>query len=85
MVKDDTDIDRLIPSFKYEDCDTFLTMVHIWLSLPKPNGIDIHEDRAIDSIPNSLYMFLNLLLGGQCLLEDDKLDDDKNEARYVKS
>lgn len=83
MVKDETiDINRLIPSFKHEDNDTFLTMVHMaLLSHPKPEGIDISEDRAIDSIPDSLYMFLNLLLGGQCLLEDDELDDDKNEAR----
>ena len=50
------------------------------LSQPKPEGIYVSEDRAIDSIPDSLYMFLNLLLGGQRLLEDE-LDDDKNEAR----
>ena len=70
-VKDDTtDIDKLIPSFKYGEQDTFLTMVHValqiqgdMLSHPKPKGIDISEDRAIDSIPNSLFMFLNLLLG----------------------
>ena len=42
------------------------------LSHPKPKGIDISEDRAIDSIPNSLFMFLNLLLGGQHLLEDEE-------------
>ena len=50
------------------------------LSQPKPEGINVSEDRAIDSIPDNLYMFLNLLLGGQRLLEDE-LYDDKNEAR----
>ena len=57
-------------------------MVHValqiggdMLSHPKPKGKDISEDRAIDSIPNSLYMFLNLLLGSQHLLEDDELHD----------
>ena len=87
MVKDSI-TDKLIPSLEQEDTDTFLTMVHValqirgdMLSHPKPEGIDISEDRAINSIPDSLYMFLNLLLGGQRLLEEDELDDDKNEAR----
>ena len=47
------------------------------LSHLKPDGLEISENWAIDSIPDSLYMFLNLLLGGQCLLEGDELDDDK--------
>ena len=88
MLKEDsTDIKRLIPSFKHEDQDMFLTMVHValrirgdMLSQPKPEGISVSEDRAIGSIPDSLYMFLNLLLGGQRLLKDE-LYDDKNEAR----
>ena len=42
----------------------------------KQEGIDISENRAI--VPSNLYMFLNLLLGGQRLLEDDNIDDDKN-------
>ena len=82
------DSNTLIPSFKHEDHDTFLTMVHValrirgdMLSHRKPEGIDISEDRAMESIPDSLYMFLNLLLGGQRLLEDDILDDDENEER----
>ena len=34
MVKTDTtDIDKLIPSFKYDDQDTFLTMVHVTLQI----------------------------------------------------
>ena len=89
MMKDNTsDIDTLIPSFKHEDQDTFLSMVHVALRIradmvshPKPKGLDISEDRAIDCIPNSLYMFLNLLLGGQRLLEGDDLEDNNNEDR----
>ena len=50
------------------------------LSQPNLEGIYVSEDRAIDSIPDSLYTILILLLGGQRLLEDE-LDDDKNEAR----
>ncbi len=86
MVKDDTsDIHRVIPTFKHEDQDMFLNMAlqirSGMLSHPKQEGIDISENRAIDSIPNSLYMFLNLSLGGQRLLEDDVEDDDKNTAK----
>ena len=32
------------------------------LSIPKPDGIEISEDKAIDYVPDSLYVFLNLLL-----------------------
>ena len=60
MVKEETESTRLIPSFKYEDQDTFLFMVHVALQIrghvlahPKSNGIHISEDRAIDRIPNS--------------------------------
>ena len=42
----------------------FLSMVHEalhirgdMLSQPKPEGINLSEDRAIDSMPDSLYMF----------------------------
>lgn len=66
----------------------FLNMVYVALQVrndmvshPKQEGIDISENRAIDSIPNSLYMFLNFSLGGQRLLEDDVEDDDKNTAK----
>lgn len=66
----------------------FLNMAHVALQIqndmishPKQEGIDISENRAIDSIPNSLYMFLSLLLDGQHLLEDDVEDDDKNRAK----
>ena len=73
MVTDEaSNIDRLNPSFKNEDQVTFLSMVHvalqIWwdmLSHPKPDRLEISDNRAIDSIPDSLYMFLNFLLGGQ--------------------
>jgi len=42
---------------------------------------DISEDRAIDSITDSLYIFLTLLLSGQPLLGVDELGDDNNGAR----
>ena len=76
MVKDDG-VKLTIPPFKHQTDDSFLAMVHValrirgdMLSHPKPDGIEISEDRAIDYVPDSLYMFLNLLLGGQQLLEN---------------
>ena len=83
MVKDHTsDINRLVLAFKHEDDDTFPTMVHVslcirdyMLSHPNPKWIDFSDDTAMDCIPHSLYMFLNLILCGQ------PLNDDNNEAR----
>ena len=92
MVNDEAnDTGRLIPSFKHHDQDTFLSMVHVSLQILgdmlthlKPDGLEISENRAIDSIPDSLYMFLNVLLGGQCLLGGGgggELDDDKKRSQ----
>ena len=72
MVNDEAnDTERLIPSFKHDDQDTSLSMVHVapqvlgdTLSHLKPDGLEISENRAIESILDSLYLFLNLLLGG---------------------
>ena len=52
IAKEDTsDVNRPIPSFKHEDNETFLSIVHTalhicgdMLSHPKPQGIDISED-----------------------------------------
>ena len=84
LVKDE----ELIPSFKPEDNNSFINMVHVafqicgdMLSHPKPQSIDIGEASAIDSIPSSLYMFLNLLLGGQNILEHDQFEDGVKESK----
>ena len=77
MAKED-DSELTIPTFKHEQNDSFLSMVHVALRIrgdilshPRPEGIDISENRAIDCVPDSLYMFLNLILGGQKLLEEE--------------
>jgi len=88
MINDDSDVKRLIPTFKHDDQDPFLTMVHValqirgdMLSHPKPIGLDVSTDRAIDYIPDRLYMFLSMLPGGQSLLENDELGCEKHENR----
>jgi hypothetical protein len=70
MVKDDG-VELTIPTFTHQTDDSFLSMVHVALRIrgdmvshPKPDVIEICENRAIDYVPDSLYMFLNLLLGG---------------------
>ena len=70
MVKDDG-IELSIPTFTHQTDDSCPSMVHValrirsdMLSHPKPDGIENSEERAIDYVPDSLYMFLNLLLGG---------------------
>ena len=77
MTKED-DSELTIPTFKHEQNDSLLSMVHVALRIrgdilshPRPEGIDISENRAIDCEPDSLYMFLNIILGGQTLLEEE--------------
>ena len=92
MVKDDG-VELTILTFTHQTDDSFLSMVHVslrirgdMLSHPNTEGIEISEDKAIDYVPDSLFMFLNLLLGGQQLLEDnvnsedDDNDDDKHDS-----
>jgi hypothetical protein len=69
MVKDDG-VELTIPTFTHQTDDSFLSMVHValrircdMLSHPKADGIEISEDRVIYYVPDSLYIFLNLLLG----------------------
>ena len=76
MINNDSDVKRLPSTFKHDDQGPFLTMVHValqirddMLSHPKPIGLDISTDIAIDCVPVGLYMFLSLLLGSQRLLE----------------
>ena len=41
------------------------------ISHPRHEGIDISENRTIDCEPDSLYIILNIILGGQTLLEEE--------------
>ena len=65
-------------------------MVHVALKLcsyilaqPSHQGLNIRKENAIAYVPESLYMFMRLMIGGQSLLEnglsdcddDDKVDD----------
>src|ERR1043165_8456198 len=67
-----------IPVFKSKNGDEFLAMIHVALKLrsdilshPSYKGLDVSEEATIECIPDSVYMFLRLLLGGQSLFEAD--------------
>ena len=62
-----------------------MSLVHVALkihsdsmSTPGHAGLSMSEKDAIACVPESLFMFLNLLLGGQTILEDetDVADED---------
>ena len=67
------EIEDLLPSYQE---DEMLAMVHVALQLrrdllnqPKNNKAVINDDNCMDCIPESVYMFLTLVMGGQELLE----------------
>lgn len=69
-----------IPQYKPQE-DDFLSMVHVALKLrsdilahPAYTGVNLSEEEAIDCVPDRLYMFIRLLLGGQSVLDIDKDD-----------
>lgn len=87
-------VELTIPTYSDKLDNEFLSMVHValqirgdMLSHSKPEGIEISENRAIECVPNSLYMFLNILLGGYRLLEDEENSshDDVNYDSFRQS
>ena len=94
MMKDDG-VRLSTPTFTNQMDDSFLFMVHVALRIqgdmvshPKPDGIEISEDRATAYVPDILYMCLNLLLWGQQLLEgnvnsEEDDDDDNNDDNHA--
>ena len=51
------------------------------METPDQKGLGVSEQDAIDCIPDSLYMFLRLLFGGQRLLEGETAEEKVAEAR----
>ena len=81
----------VIPIYQPGEKHDFLSMVHVALKLrsdilrqPAHQGLNVCTEDAIACVPESLYMFIRLMLCGQSLLEnglsdgddDDKEDDD---------
>ncbi len=74
---DETDDEFIMPVYKPGD-NEFLELVHVALKIrsdilarPRANGLDISEDSVMACIPDSLYMFIRLVLGGQSVFDCD--------------
>ena len=59
-----------IPTYQPQEEDEFLSMIHIALTLrsdilshPAYEGVNVSEEEAIKCVPDSLYMFLNPMIG----------------------
>jgi len=59
-----------IPTYQPQEEDEFLSMIHVALkrrsdilSHPAYEGVNVSEEEAIKCVPDSLYMFLNLMIG----------------------
>ena len=78
----------VIPVYQPDEREDFLSMVHVALKLrsdilerPTHQGLNDCKEDAIACVPESLYMFIRLMLGGQLLLENglSGCDDDEKE------
>ena len=73
-----------IPSYKPVEGDLeFLDVVHVALKLRSDilthapfQSLDINKDSSIECVPDSLYMFLNLMLSGQQVLDNEDSEDE---------
>jgi len=66
-----------------------MSLVHVALKIrgdlldtPGHKDFSVSEDEAIDCVPDSLYMLLRLIFGGQKVLEDDdSAEEDEERVR----
>ena len=83
----DTDDLLTMPSYEPHE-DIFLSLVHVALKIredlmeePGPQSFSVSDQDAINCVPDSLYMFLRLLVGGQKLLHRESVEEKEAEAR----
>lgn len=81
QMKDVQETEETLPQYVPQD-DIFLSLVHVALKIRKDmmetsghKGFSVSEDEAIPCIPDSLYMLLRLIFGGQEALEDDSSEN----------
>lgn len=87
---DDDDDDYLtMPSYAPHD-DIFLSLVHVALKLRNDllhqeghTGMSVSEEDAVKCIPESVYMFLQLLYGGDQRLDDDEYNNGVPEMNIL--
>ena len=78
--------DCMIPLHRSGD-DIFLSLIHVALKLrsdilshPPHKGFELSREAEFKCIPESLYMFLKILYGGQSVLENDKEEDPESDG-----
>ena len=76
----------IIPIYQPDEKDDFLSMVHVALKLrsdilaqPGHQGLNVCTEDGIACVPESLYIFTRLMLGGQSLLENGLSDGDEDD------
>ena len=87
---DSDDVLLTMPNYQPQDND-FLSLVHVALKIrndvvssPGHKGFEVSEEAAIACVPDSLYMFLNLMLGGQRLLsQDNECHKESHQSRVL--
>ena len=83
VLQNDKEIEEsIIPKYHPEYRDELLALIHVALRLRGDimeqkvySGISVTENAAIDSIPESLHMFLSVLFGGQEILDLGENED----------
>jgi hypothetical protein len=79
-----------MPPYQHDD-DAFRSLIHVALQIrghviatPGHEGLDIDlaEAAAIDCVPDRLYMFLNVLLRGQTLIDCDSETEGKGSVKH---
>ena len=72
--------------------DGFLEMVHLALKLrsdslthPAYKGFEINEEKMMSCVPESLFMFLRMMFGGQALLDIDPEEGQQYEMQDKES
>ena len=85
-LSDDDTVLCTIPEFRPQDKD-LSSMVHLALKLRSDipektplSTININEQAAIGCVPESLYVFLNLMLGGEKLLQENEGENSENDS-----
>jgi len=80
----ESDATLTLPPYKPQD-DIVLSLIHVALkvrgdmiSTPGHKGFSINEADVISCIPESLYMLLRVIFGGQKALEDDSPENDES-------
>ena len=73
--------ESIIPKYRPEHENEFLALAHVALRLrgeilekPGYNGLSVTEDEAFRCIPENLFLFLNILFGGQEILESEEFE-----------